>query len=304
MGKNKWFNETDEGQPRSYRKEGASNQKRNSSVPAFYRPAKQSNYGNKANYLEYLWVHFKRKWTSLRFIGRSFTLPFFSKANMAKFAFLAIATFYLFGDDIHISASLAQSDAKIDWNKEVPLAVANDSKKTARNVKPSNSVKKKASKSEAAPVHVETLKGNQSLNYIQKFSGIARADMKKYGIPASISLAQGLIESRAGTSKLAVNNNNHFGMKCFSRNCRKGHCTNFTDDTHKDFFLKFQNANQSWSAHSKLISTGRYAKLKKYGRDYRRWAIGLKSVGYATDRSYAQKLINVIERYNLHQYDR
>jgi flagellum-specific peptidoglycan hydrolase FlgJ len=93
-------------------------------------------------------------------------------------------------------------------------------------------------------------------------------------------------------------------MKCFSRNCRKGHCTNFTDDTHKDFFLKFGSAQQSWRAHSKLISAGRYAKLKKFGRDYRRWAYGLKSVGYATDKTYAEKLIGIINRYNLNQYDR
>ena len=127
--------------------------------------------------------------------------------------------------------------------------------------------------------------------------------MRKFGVPASISLAQGLIESRAGSSKLAKTNNNHFGMKCFSRKCKKGHCSNFTDDTHKDFFRIFDNAWDSWRAHSQMISTGRYAKLKKYGHDYRKWANGLKSVGYATDRNYAEKLIGVIEKYNLNRFD-
>lgn len=160
---------------------------------------------------------------------------------------------------------------------------------------------------EAAPIAPAPAPAPKSVNaqeYIKKYSGIARGEMQKYGIPASIALAQGLIESRAGTSKLAVNNNNHFGMKCFSRNCKKGHCTNFTDDTHKDFFLKFGNAAQSWRAHSQLLASGRYAKLKRYGRDYRKWAVGIKSCGYATDRTYAQKLIGVIERYDLHRYDR
>ena len=158
---------------------------------------------------------------------------------------------------------------------------------------------------EAAPVLPKFPQGKPNADaYIKRFAPIARAEMAKYGVPASISLAQGLIESRSGTSKLAVNNNNHFGMKCFSKSCRKGHCSNFTDDTHKDFFLKFGTAQQSWRAHSILLSSGRYAKLKKYGRDYRRWASGLKSVGYATDRTYAQKLIGVIERYDLHKYDR
>lgn len=140
--------------------------------------------------------------------------------------------------------------------------------------------------------------------YIKKYAAIAQAGWKQYKVPASISLAQGLIESRAGLSKLAVGNNNHFGMKCFSRNCKKGHCTNHTDDTHKDFFLKFKTAFQSWDAHAKLLASGRYAKLKKYGKDYRRWAQGLKSCGYATDRTYAQKLIGIIENYNLDRYDR
>jgi flagellum-specific peptidoglycan hydrolase FlgJ len=140
--------------------------------------------------------------------------------------------------------------------------------------------------------------------YIKQYAPVAIAQMKKYGIPASISLAQGLVESRAGTSSLAVNNNNHFGMKCFSKNCKKGHCTNYTDDTHKDFFKKFPSPKESWQAHSELLSSGRYAKLKKYGRDYRAWAKGLKNAGYATDPGYAGKLVGIIEMYDLHEYDR
>ncbi len=139
--------------------------------------------------------------------------------------------------------------------------------------------------------------------YIRRFANTAVNEMRRTGIPASISLAQGLIESRAGTSKLAVNANNHFGMKCFSKHCRKGHCINMTDDTHKDFFKAFPTAHESWKAHSDLLTTGRYKKLHRYGRSYRKWAYGLKSTGYATDRTYAEKLIGIIERYNLHRYD-
>lgn len=155
--------------------------------------------------------------------------------------------------------------------------------------------------SETAP-SIEIQEYN-AVSYIKRFGPTAVAEMQKYGVPASISLAQGLVESRAGTSKLAIGNNNHFGIKCFSRRCPKGHCTNATDDTHKDFFRKFATPWESWRAHSKMISTGRYARLKKYGRDYRKWAYGLKSLGYATDRAYAQKLIGIIERYHLDQYD-
>ncbi|MEO6759619.1 MAG: glucosaminidase domain-containing protein, partial [Saprospiraceae bacterium] len=156
---------------------------------------------------------------------------------------------------------------------------------------------------EAAPVSSRQLTEQMTLDYIERFHKIASTEMEKYGVPASICLAQGLIESRAGNSKLAQSNNNHFGIKCFSRHCPKGHCTNFTDDTHKDFFRKYQNAWESWRAHSQMLSSGRYAKLKNYGRDYRQWAYGLKKLGYATDRTYAEKLIEMIQRYNLEQYD-
>jgi flagellum-specific peptidoglycan hydrolase FlgJ len=72
--------------------------------------------------------------------------------------------------------------------------------------------------------------------YIKKYADLAKKEMKSHGIPASITLAQGLLESNAGESRLAKNNHNHFGLKCFSRKCKKGHCSNFTDDSHKDFF--------------------------------------------------------------------
>lgn len=177
-------------------------------------------------------------------------------------------------------------------------------------VKPKKAKQKKAeeqeikSTPEPAPASPKELPKDATGQYIRKYAEMARKEMAKFGIPASISLAQGLIESRAGTSKLARLNNNHFGMKCFSKNCSKGHCTNHSDDSHKDFFRNFPNAWDSWRAHSQMISSGRYAKLKQYGRDYRRWAQGLQSLGYATDKTYAKKLIGMIERYDLHRYDR
>jgi hypothetical protein len=142
----------------------------------------------------------------------------------------------------------------------------------------------------------------QPEKYIQKYLPLAKELWIRYKIPVAITLAQGIIESRSGTSTLAVQNNNHFGMKCFAKNCRKGHCTNHTDDTHKDFFKKFKTVRECFLERGKLLSSGRYAKLKKHGRDYRKWAYGLKSVGYATDPNYAQTLIRTIERYGLNKY--
>lgn len=140
--------------------------------------------------------------------------------------------------------------------------------------------------------------------YVTRFAKVAQTEMKKFGVPASIILAQGLLESDAGDSRLAVNNNNHFGVKCFSRTCRKGHCSNFTDDSHKDFFRIYENPWESYRAHSQLLRAQRYLDLYKLGKtDYKSWAYGLKRAGYATDKFYAEKLINLIEALELHQYD-
>ena len=139
------------------------------------------------------------------------------------------------------------------------------------------------------------------LKYIRTYLPLALAH--KAQVLPSIALAQGILESRSGTSKLAVAANNHFGMKCFSKSCRKGHCLNFTDDTHKDFFVKFRTASLSWDAHAIFLQRPRYRKLKKYGKDYVKWAYGLKEAGYATDENYATSLIGVIREYELFKYD-
>ncbi|RMG88068.1 MAG: hypothetical protein D6714_01235 [Bacteroidetes bacterium] len=147
-------------------------------------------------------------------------------------------------------------------------------------------------------------KRKRQLAYIRRFVKVAQTEMKKYGIPASITLAQGLLESNVGQSKLATRNNNHFGIKCFSKSCSKGHCSNFTDDSHKDFFRRYGTAWESYRAHSLMLCGKRYRHLHKIpASDYRAWAHGLKKAGYATDKRYAEKLINLIEDLNLHQYD-
>jgi len=147
-------------------------------------------------------------------------------------------------------------------------------------------------------------KREKQLAYVKRFKDVARSEMNKYGIPASITLAQGLIESNAGESRLSRENNNHFGMKCFSKSCKKGHCANFTDDSHKDFFRKYATCWESFRAHSVLLSGKRYKGLRKYGKDYKQWSHGLKKAGYATDPRYAEKLIHIIEELNLQQFDR
>lgn len=140
--------------------------------------------------------------------------------------------------------------------------------------------------------------------YIKDFAAIAQTEMRKFRIPASITLAQGLLESNGGKSPLASKSNNHFGIKCFSKRCAKGHCTNFSDDSHKDFFIKYKSAWESYRAHSLFLQKDRYKHLLKLApSDYKAWAYGLKKAGYATDPKYPEKLIRLIKTYKLDQFD-
>ncbi len=143
------------------------------------------------------------------------------------------------------------------------------------------------------------------LNYIQDYFLLAQKEMKKNKIPASIKLAQGILETNGGTSDLAKKCNNHFGIKCFSKKCKKGHCMNFNDDTHKDFFKKYNSVEESYRAHSLFLKKSRYENLFNLEmNDYKSWAYELKRAGYATDKKYPEKLINLIEKYELYKYDK
>ncbi len=157
------------------------------------------------------------------------------------------------------------------------------------------------SSNEAAPT--VNLKRQKAEDYIRRYAKVAIAEHRKFGIPASIKMAQALVESRAGESTLARKNHNHFGIKCFSKKCKTGHCSNLTDDSHKDFFRIYHSAWESWRAHSQLLNSKKYKPLQKYGDDYKAWAKGLKKLGYATDKNYDKKLIEIIETYQLYRLD-
>jgi flagellum-specific peptidoglycan hydrolase FlgJ len=140
--------------------------------------------------------------------------------------------------------------------------------------------------------------------YARQYAPIAREEMRQYGVPASIKLAQALLESNAGESRLAKESNNHFGIKCRSK-CRGCTCRNYTDDDIYDMFRVFETAPESFREHSILLNSARYKHLHELSPDdYKGWARGLKKAGYATDKRYAEKLIQIIEFLELHQYDR
>jgi flagellum-specific peptidoglycan hydrolase FlgJ/LysM repeat protein len=140
-------------------------------------------------------------------------------------------------------------------------------------------------------------------DYIEKYKEIAMREMREYGIPASITLAQGILESGAGKSVLSKQSNNHFGIKCHKD--WKGKSVNYDDDAPQECFRKYKNPEESFIDHSKFL-TGkkRYAFLFDLPKNnYIKWAFGLKKAGYATDPKYPKKLIKYIEKYNLYQYD-
>ena len=144
---------------------------------------------------------------------------------------------------------------------------------------------------------------NESELYLQRFGPVAVEQMKKYGIPASITLAQGLLESGRGTSKLATIGNNHFGIKADDR--WKGDTIRSFDNGRWCTFRKYKDAGKSYEDHSRfLCENSRYDFLFELDiTDYKRWAKGLKDAYYAEDREYDKKLIGIIERYELSQYD-
>jgi len=139
--------------------------------------------------------------------------------------------------------------------------------------------------------------------YIHRYSDIAQQEMRLYGIPASITLAQGILESNSGKSLLTTRSNNHFGIKC---NGWKGDKVYHDDDAWDECFRAYSRPHYSFRDHSLfLFQRSRYRFLFDYDMDdYRSWARGLKKAGYATDRKYSKKLIKLIKDYNLDTFDK
>ncbi len=151
----------------------------------------------------------------------------------------------------------------------------------------------------ALPADTPTKAGE---DYIAKWAATAISEMHRSGVPASITLAQGMLESSYGQSELAVNANNHFGIKCHDWTGDKAY---YDDDKKGECFRKYSSADESFSDHSDFLRyRDRYKSLFDLEiTDYKGWAYGLKEAGYATDSQYPAKLINLIETYNLSAYD-
>ncbi len=140
--------------------------------------------------------------------------------------------------------------------------------------------------------------------YIDQYKQLAVEEMQRAGVPASIKLSQGILESDYGRSRLARIGNNHFGIKC--KNYWKGGKMYHTDDAPDECFRKYPSVYASYRDHSKFLQyhrNGHYSKLFRLGKDYRKWAYGLKKAGYATNPQYPKALIRIIEKYDLDRFD-
>ena len=181
-------------------------------------------------------------------------------------------------------------------SKRVIYNNQNDKPKKEKKVKRSKPKNKKVKKIALAP-RISNIE-----DYVKVYSEIAMDEMIQFGIPASITLSQGILESGIGKGTLAVEANNHFGIKCHDWNGKKIY---HDDDEEQECFRKYDNPEYSYRDHSLFLSTrGRYSFLFELRKDdYRQWAKGLKKAGYATDPKYPQKLIDLIERYELYKYD-
>jgi flagellum-specific peptidoglycan hydrolase FlgJ len=201
--------------------------------------------------------------------------------------------------------SCGGSKKYVQTSKKKPVTT----KRTVHTSKSANKTKTTQSKAENRETETmistskTTVYTDVVFAYVNDFKEIAKGNMRNYGIPASIILAQGILESGAGRGDLAKKSNNHFGIKCHTG--WEGEKVYHDDDAAQECFRKYKDPAESYKDHA-LFLTGRsrYSPLFQLDKgDYEAWAKGLRKAGYATDPRYPEKLITYIERYNLHQYD-
>lgn len=190
------------------------------------------------------------------------------------------------------------SSRKVTVKKSIP-----SKPKTEHVVKSTEYYEVEVVENEVENAPFESITINSTEEYLEIFGVIAQEEMRLYRIPASITLAQGILESNSGRGRLSVEANNHFGIKCHDWT---GATINHDDDALQECFRKYNNAKYSYRDHSLFLTNRqRYSKLFQLDiEDYKGWAMELKAAGYATDRKYPDKLISLIERYKLYKLDR
>ncbi len=208
--------------------------------------------------------------------------------NFIKLFFITIILLSSCKSKKKIASSNNKTKPKTERVVKKPKSTNANSKITTTKIKPTP---KNASYTEIVAI------------YIDNYSTIAKEEMVQYGIPASITLAQGILESGAGRAELSKKSNNHFGIKCHKG--WTGERVYHDDDELQECFRKYKDPKYSFRDHSLFLTQrSRYEDLFSYKKDdYKSWAKGLRKAGYATDPKYPQKLISIVEKYKLYTFD-
>jgi len=217
------------------------------------------------------------------------TFPWF------KLSLLALILYMVFQKDMHFQVNMKSPNHLFSDDRshnEEPTAL---SMSLTHPDGPSQSM---TSKKANSPL---SLADDKVQAYINRFSRIAIMEMQKFQIPASIKMGQGLLASQAGNNLLATKFNNHFGTLCADVETA---CGQFTSGNTNVQVKKYESAWEGWRDHSTMISAGPYTELKKHGKDYKKWAVGIAKIGYGNNQSYSQQLISVIEQYQLYKLDK
>ena len=211
-----------------------------------------------------------------------------------------------------VKEKIAQEYGDGDKKKKVTVKTRSEIEKDKTPIVASKTISEKPNKPLLNKSETETLVATSTItttkntieDYITLYAPLAVESMKNYGIPASIKLAQGILESGSGNGTLCRTANNHFGIKCKEE--WTGESVAHTDDAPDECFRKYPSALESYNDHSEFLANRSfYRNLFTLDKsDYKAWANGLKKAGYATDPRYPQKLISIIERYKLYEYDR
>lgn len=211
-----------------------------------------------------------------------------------------------------VKEKIAQEYGDGDKKKKVTVITRSEIEKDKTPIVASKTISEKPNKPLLNKSETETLVATSTItttkntieDYITLYAPLAVESMKNYGIPASIKLAQGILESGSGNGTLCRTANNHFGIKCKEE--WTGESVAHTDDAPDECFRKYPSALDSYNDHSEFLANRSfYRNLFTLDKsDYKAWANGLKKAGYATDPRYPQKLISIIERYKLYEYDR
>jgi hypothetical protein len=236
-----------------------------------------------------LWQSIKRLWVAISFIWHRLTFGFFSqfqfKLSGFKIAVVALLVFIFFKKDLHVQVRMnspegAEQTLPMSYNDE-----GTDKLSMLPRVLPFLGNNKPEVSTEKPSTTLPQLEQTTVESYIKRFAKVAVQEQKKFGIPASIKMAQAILESQAGTNAAATQSNNHFGQPLATHSC--------------------SSAWESWRAHSLLFSSEQYPyqQLLQYGKDYRKWAKGLAELNYSTATHYDQALIQLIEQYEMFRLD-